>query len=137
MPEFAPIVDKFSVGNWIRVRVDGVLYRVRLRSYTIHFNELDNIQIEFSNAMKSTDSGSNIHRTLVKARAMASNYSTVVKQAEKGEESKALLNTWVEKGLDATNTKIIGGVDNQTQTWDSHGMLFSMMPSRIRILTSR
>ncbi len=124
MPEFAPIVDKFSVGNWIRVRVDGVLYRVRLRSYTIHFNELDNIQIEFSNAMKSTDSGSNIHRTLVKARAMASNYSTVVKQAEKGEESKALLNTWVEKGLDATNTKIIGGVDNQTQTWDSHGMLF-------------
>ena len=124
MPEFAPIVDKFSVGNWIRVRVDGVLYRVRLRSYTIHFDELDNIQIEFSNAMKSTDSGSNIHRTLVKARAMASNYSTVVKQAEKGEESKALLNTWVEKGLDATNTKIIGGVDNQTQTWDSHGMLF-------------
>lgn len=124
MPEFAPIVDKFSVGNWIRIRVDGILYRLRLRSYTIHFNELDNIQIEFSNAMKSTDSGSNIHRTLVKARAMASNYSTVVKQAEKGEESKALLNTWVEKGLDATNTKIIGGVDNQTQTWDSHGMLF-------------
>ena len=124
MPEFAPIVDKFSVGNWIRIRVDGILYRLRLRSYTIDFTDLDNIQIEFSNAMKATDSTSNIRRTLVKARAMASNYSTVVKQAEKGEESKALLNTWVEKGLDATNTKIIGGVDNQTQTWDSHGMLF-------------
>jgi hypothetical protein len=124
MPEFAPIVDKFSVGNWIRIRVDGILYRLRLRSYTIDFTDLDNIQIEFSNAMKATDSTSNIRRTLLKARAMSSTYSTVVKQAEKGEESKNLLNSWVENGLDATNTKIIGGADNQTQTWDSHGMLF-------------
>ena len=55
---------------------------------------------------------------------MATSYDSVKKQASQGENSNNVLKSWFENGLDATNTKIVGGADNQTQTWDEHGMLF-------------
>ena len=45
--EFEPIVDYFEVGNWLRVRVDDNIYRLRLLNYEIDFDNLENITITF------------------------------------------------------------------------------------------
>ena len=45
--EFLPIIDHFEVGNWIRVEADDQIYRLRLTSYTVDFNAIQNLAVEF------------------------------------------------------------------------------------------
>ena len=124
MKEFEPIVDNFSVGNWIHIKIDNEVYRLRLISYSIDFDDLDNINIEFSDITKISTGISDIQSILSQAHSMATSYDSIKRQASQGENSNSILKSWIRNGLDATNTKIIGGADNQTQTWDEHGMLF-------------
>lgn len=124
MKEFAPIVDYFEVGNWLRIRVDDKIYRLRLLDYEIDFDNLDNISITFSDVTIVKDGTSDINDVLNQAASMSTSYESTKRQAKEGSNSKNRLDDWVKKGLDATNVKIISNADNQSQTWDSHGMLF-------------
>ena len=123
MKEFEPIVDKFSVGNWIRVKVNNEVYRLRLISYSIDFDDLDNISIEFSDVKKYVDGASDSEDIINQAASMASSYDAVTRQASQGSKSKKQLENWVTKGLALTKMKIIDSADNQNITWDSHGLL--------------
>lgn len=123
MKEFEPIVDKFSVGNWIRVKVNNEVYRLRLISYSIEFDDLDNISIEFSDVKKFVDGVSDSEDIINQAASMASSYDAVTRQASQGNKSKKQLENWVTKGLALTKMKIIDNADNQNITWDSHGLL--------------
>lgn len=122
--KFKPLADSFKVGNWLRVMIDDKVYRLRLINYEIDYDNLDEISVEFSDAVKSSSSIKSVQEVLAQASSMATSYSSVQRQAKQGEESNAVLNGWVASGLDATNVKIIGGAEGQSQTWDSHGMLF-------------
>ena len=122
--KFKKITDYFEVGNWIRIRVDEDVYKLRLINYEINYDSLDQITVGFSDVIKTVDGLSDQRSIIEKASSMASSYSYVQRQASKGEESKETINDWFENGLNATNTRIVGGADNQTQTWDNHGMLF-------------
>lgn len=52
-----------------------------------------------------------VQSVLSQASSMASSYSTIKRQANQGEKGSNIVNNWVENGLDATNTKIVGGFD--------------------------
>lgn len=123
MKEFSPIVDKFSVGNWIRVKIDGVVYRLRMIRYQIDFDNLENIQVEFSDIRKFADGVSDSHSILSQAASMASSYGAVSHQASQGDKGNKQVNEWVNKGLALTKMKIIDCADNQNIVWDSHGVL--------------
>lgn len=122
--KFKSLVNDFEVGNWLRVMVDDELYKLRLIHYDIDYDDLDNITVEFSDVVKANSTIKSVQDILAQATSMATSYSSVQRQAQQGEESNATLNSWANEGLNATNTKIIGGADNQTQIWDKHGMLF-------------
>lgn len=123
MKEFALIVDKFELGNWIRIRTDGKLYKLRLIEYQIDFDNFDNIDVDFSDLVYSKDSVSDVESVLSKASSMASSYEYVARQANKGEASNSQLADWVERGLDLTKLRIVDNADNQNVTWDNHGLL--------------
>lgn len=123
MPEFDPIVDYFEVGNWIRIKVDGRIYRLRLLSYSVDFNDLQNLKITFSDVKQYKDGVSDSESIMSQARSMASSYDAVTRQAKKGKKSNETLRHWVEDGLALTNMKIIGSADNQNVTWDKNGIL--------------
>lgn len=123
MKEFEPIVDKFSVGNWIRVKIDNEVYRLRLISYSIEFDDLDGISVEFSDVKKYVDGVSDSESILNQAASMATSYDAVTRQASQGNKSKQQLSEWASKGLALTKMKIIDNADNQNITWDSHGLL--------------
>lgn len=123
MKEFEPIIDKFAVGNWIRVKVDNEVYRLRLISYSIDFDDLDNISIEFSDVKRCVDGVTDSEDILSQAASMATTYDAVTRQASQGNKSKKQLEDWVTKGLALTKMKIIDSADNQNITWDSHGLL--------------
>ena len=142
--KFAPIVDDFAIGNWLRVMIDDKLYKLRLIGYTIDYDDLDNISVEFSDTVRVKSSVKSIKGVLEQASSMATSYSYVQRQAKQGEKGTDIVNNWLDNGLDVTHTKIVGGSDNQTQSWDNHGMLFRKFdevsndyePTQMKIINS-
>ena len=122
--KFAPLVKSFKNGNWLRVLIDDEIYKLRLIEYTINYGDFNNIKVEFSDVAKPNSTIKSVQDVFEQAAKMATSYSSVQKQAEQGSKGKSILNGWSQKGMDVTNTKIIQGANNQSQTWDEHGMLF-------------
>lgn len=56
MPEFLPIIDYFQIGNWIKCRADGKLYRLRLSEYEVDYDNLDSLNVTFSDTRTFSDS---------------------------------------------------------------------------------
>lgn len=121
--EFEPIVKYFEVGNWLRVRVDENIYRLRLLNYEVDFDNLENIAITFSDVTIVPSGTSDVESILNQASSMASSYGSVSRQANKGKKGNEKLDNWVTKGLALTKMKIVDSADNQNITWDSHGLL--------------
>lgn len=142
--KFASLVNDFAIGNWLRVMVDDKLYKLRLIEYTIDYDDLDNISVEFSDAVRVKSSVKSIKGVIDQASSMATSYSYVQRQAKQGENGTTVVNNWLDNGLDVTHTKIVGGSDNQTQSWDNHGMLFRKFdevsndyePTQMKIINS-
>lgn len=122
--EFKPILNYFSVGNWIRLMVDGRVYKLRLIGYEIDFDNLDTLSVTFSDVVEQLGSISDIQSILKQSQSISTSYSSVKHQAEKFEENSKLISGWTKKGLDATVTKIVNNAENQTVTYDEHGLLF-------------
>ena len=122
--KFKPLVRHFVVGNWLRIMVDDELYKLRLIKYTINYDDISKISVEFSDVVRANSTIRSVQDVVSQAASMATSYSSVQRQAQQGEKSNATIRDWVANGLDATATRIVGGADNQTQTWDRHGMMF-------------
>ena len=122
IPEFKPILDSFEVGNWIRVRVDGDIYKLRLIEYTISFSDTNTIAVEFSDVTKIRDSVSDIQSILKDSQSMASSYSYISKQADAGHKASVNMDKIVEDGLNSTLIRVKNN-DREEITYDRHGIL--------------
>jgi len=124
MEDFKPILSYFETGNWLRIRVGEQLYKLRLVEYSIDFDNISNISITFSDVKTiSLNAISDLQSIASQAQSIASSYSYVAKQADKGSDGKKKIDGWVSKGIDLTNMKIVGDADDQNITWDDHGIL--------------
>lgn len=122
--DFKPIVKYFSCGNWIRVKVNNELYKLRLIDYEMDFENLENISVVFSDVKNISTGISDAKSIVEKTQSMTTSYSSTQRQAKQGSDTNSIVNEWFANGLNATHMKIVNGADNQTQTWDSHGLLF-------------
>lgn len=122
IPKFKNLVKSFNVGNWIRVLIDGRIFKLRLLKYDISFNNFNNIDVEFSDVTKIKNGTTDVQDVLSRASSMATSYSSVQRQANQGAKGNTVINNWVENGLNTTNMKIVG-TDNQNQVWDKNGIL--------------
>lgn len=121
--KFKLLVDSFSVGNWLRVMVDDTLYKLRLINYSIDYDDIENIDVEFSDVIKSKDSASDIQSVLDQASSMATSYDSVKRQAADGKNTSNMVSGWVSDGLDLTNMMIVGNAENQNIEWGERGLL--------------
>ena len=117
--EFKPLVNYFSVGNWIRIKVDGEIYRVRLLSYSIDFDSIDTIQVDFSDVVGHGDTS--LSDIFESAKSMAKSYESIKYQAATSVQTKEQVNDWIKKGLDLTTMRILNAT-NQTMVLDDTGM---------------
>lgn len=122
MKEFEPIWDKFETGNWIRVRIDGGIYRLRMIGYKIEFSNLDKLTVTFSDVTSVYDGFSDVEDILNKASDMSSSFGFYAAQAKRGSDGYGILNNWVENSLSLTQLKIVNDADNQNISWDSNGL---------------
>lgn len=121
--DFRPLVDYFECGNWIRVKIDGGLYKLRILEYEIDFDSLEALNVTFSDVYRISDGISDVKDILDQASSMATSYDTIKHQSSQGANSQKVIKDWVESGFNLTNNKIVNSADNQNIMWDSHGFL--------------
>lgn len=123
IPGFQKIVDYFCVGNWIRVMIDGELYRLRLVEYEIDYDDLTTLIVEFSDVELIKGGSSDLASLMSSMKSIASSYSSLSHQVESNSKNSLYVSGWVKEGLDVTNVNLVNSTDDQVQTWDEHGLL--------------
>ena len=120
---FSPLLVNFDVGNWVRIEIDETIYKLRLTSYKIDYDNLDSLNVEFSDVTYGLNSASDIQSILSQAQSMSTSYSMVQHQANKGNNVNKQIMDMVENGLNLTNKKIVNAADNQNMVVDETGLL--------------
>lgn len=141
---FKPLIKHFSVGNWLRISIDEKIYKLRLISYEINYDDLDTISVEFSDVIDAFGIISDIESILKQSQSINNTYDSTKHQAEEGEKASGTLKGWVGKGLEATTAKIMNNSDDQDYVFDRHGMVFrkkdpitdTYSPTQIKIINS-
>jgi hypothetical protein len=130
LPEFEPILELFEVGNWIRVRTDineekaeDSIYKLRLLSYQINFDEQESIDVEFSTVTQTWSGMRDIQNILETAQTIGTSFDGVKREVEKTIDVTKTVSGWVNDGLDLTNQKIVSNANNQSIVIDDHGIL--------------
>lgn len=123
LKEFEPLIEHFKIGNWIRIEIDGIVYKLRLIGFDLDYDNLNNLDVEFSDVVQKLGVMSDIESILSQSQSIAKSYSSTKRQAKQGSDSKGIVANWLESGINATATKIVNG-DNQDIVYDRHGMLF-------------
>lgn len=121
--KYHDMYDKFTLGNWMRVRLDKTIHKLRLISITFDFDTVDKIPVEFSNVIQVGDVLSDLNSMLQQASSISSTYNYVTDQAKQGSEANVEINKILENGYNSALSAVIAG-DNQEITMDRHGLLF-------------
>lgn len=119
---FEPILDDFTLGNFIRTKIDGKIYIMRLSDITINYSDLSNLSVTFSDVYKiGSPTINKVSEILSKVQSMSSSYSTTIKQAEQGEKANNTFSKIQEEGLNSALYNIRNS--NSTAVFDEHGIL--------------
>lgn len=122
MEEFSPLAAGFDLGNWIRVRVDDQIYRLRLISYEMDFENPGNLSVEFSDVTKSASGMNDINSILNAAASLASSYGHIEAQASNGSDAQKTLEKMRAEGLSSALYQI-KNADTEEITLDKTGLL--------------
>ena len=120
--KFKPLVNSFNVGNWIRVQVDDKIFKLRLLEYEIDFGNFENIPVEFSDVTKIKNGITDVKDVLEQASSMATNYSSVQRQADKGNQARNTIDQWFMDGLNAALVQVQSN-NNEEVVMTENGLL--------------
>ena len=87
---------------------------------------LNSLSVDFSDVIKKLGVMSDIQSVLSQSRSMAKSYSSTKRQAESGASGKAVVDNWMDNGVDTSVTKIINGADKNV-VYDQQGLLSENM----------
>lgn len=113
----------FKINNFVRVRIDNEIYKMRIATIGLTFPITDKIDVTFTNVTNNkTGSLSDIKDIINKAENMSTSYSYIASQAENGNNANNNFNSLLEEGLDAALISVNGGRDHDIVI-DEHGIL--------------
>lgn len=119
---FEAILDDFTLGNFIRTKIDGKIYVMRLADISISYGDLSKLSVTFSDAYRYGNSDVNIVKDiLTKSQSMATSYSSTIKQASQGEKANLTFEKLQKDGLDSALYNVHN--TNSTAIFDEHGIL--------------
>lgn len=141
--EFKPFKDKIAIGNWINVKADDILYKLRLISIGIGFGGLDNISVTFSNVIKVNGVISDAQSILEQTKSMVGSYDYVAHQANQGNKAQENVQSWIDDGLNSSLVQIKNN-DKEEIMYDDHGLWArswddvteSYLPEQLRITSN-
>ena len=113
IPEFKNFWDKVTLGNYINIRIDEDIFKLRLIELSIDYTDIKNVGVVFSEFTKLKDCINDTQSILSQAHSMASSFSSVAKQAESGSVTAREYREMKAKGLDAATTMITNADDEE------------------------
>lgn len=139
MEEFKPLQSKFKVGNWIRLKVDDKVYKLRLTNWTVDYDDIEDLDVEFSDVVRVGNIITDTESILSKSRSMATTYDYTAKQANKGKDADNTLKLYRNAGIDFSKIKAITSKGNTNIVYDDDGILLKrvngtdVLPEQARI----
>lgn len=121
MNEFRPLWDDFTIGNWLRINIDGTIYKLRLISVTFDYTDISHITVEFSDISNANNVTEDLKSIFQQASSIASNFNSVARQAENGDMTNQEFKIMKEAGLNVANT-MITNADNQDFVINQYGL---------------
>ena len=116
-------LNLFDSGNWLRIRVDDKIYKLRMTNWEIEYDSPEKLNVEFSDVIYGNGIASDIASILSQARTMGNSYSTVARQARKGSEAENEIGKTRRYGLLLDQNKIISDINEQSFVINSKGAL--------------
>ncbi len=139
MEEFKPLQSKFKVGNWIHLKVDDKVYKLRLTNWTVDYDDIEDLDVEFSDVVRVGNIITDTESILSKSRSMATTYDYTAKQANKGKDADNTLKLYKNTGIDFSKIKAITSKGNTNIVYDDDGILLrrvngtDVLPEQARI----
>lgn len=127
LPEFEPLYDKFALFNYIRVRTEDEILKLRLIGIEFDGDSVEEIQVTFSEQIESIDGTMDDLKSIIKqASAMATSYPSTTLQAKQGVNANNEIVDMYTNGLSAAKT-MLSNNDNNEVTITQAGILCKRM----------
>ena len=115
--------SKFMINNYVRVKIDEDIYKMRLTSISLSFPVEDKINVTFSNVSNcKANTSMQVKDILDSVSSMATSYDYVATQADKGAVANQQFLDIMNEGLNASLMAVKNSRD-QDVLIDSHGIL--------------
>ena len=123
LPEFAPLIDQFQLGNFIRVHIrDGYVKRARLLEIDLNFDDLSDFNATFGNLITTRSEIDKHADLLAQAVSAGKQVATAASNWQKGADKANKLEEAIAQGLQDAALSVASS-SGQYITWDQRGIL--------------
>ena len=116
-------INLFDSGNWLRIKVDDNIYKLRLTNWELDYSKPEELEVEFSDAVRVGNIVDDVASVLSQARTMATTYDALMRQAEKGFVANKTIQATRKQGIVLNQNKIVNSARDQTFIINSEGLL--------------
>ncbi len=114
LAEFEPLYDKFALFNYIRIRTEDEILKLRLIGIDFNGDSVENITVTFSDKIVSVDGTTNdLQSILQQTGSIATSYSSTALQAKSGLEAKNIIDDMYINGLNTAKTSLKSNDKNE------------------------
>lgn len=114
LPEFEPLYDKFALFNYIRIRTEDEILKLRLIGIEFSGESVEEIQVTFSEQIETVDGTmSDLQSIIQQASSVATSYPSTALQAKQGSEAKNAVMEMYISGLNAAKTMLTNNDNNE------------------------
>lgn len=112
LPEFEPLYESFALFNYIRIRTEDEILKLRLIGVEFIGESVSDINVTFSEQIESIDGTMNDLQSIIQqASSMATSFPSTTLQAKKGAEAQSTISDMFNNGLNAAKTMLASGED--------------------------
>ncbi|WP_347283462.1 hypothetical protein, partial [Bacteroides caecimuris] len=127
LPEFEPLYDKFALYNYIRIRTEDEILKLRLIGIDFSGDSVEKIDVTFSEQIESIDGTlSDLQSIIHQAKSMATSYPSTALQAKQGADANSEIADIYDNGLNAEKTMFANN-DNNEVTITQSGIICKRM----------
>ena len=127
LPEFESLHESFAMYNYIRVKTDDEILKLRLIGIEFMGESPEKIEVTFSEQVVSVEGRiTDLQSVIKQARSMATSYPSTTLQARQGADAKNEVKSMYEEGLNASKTMLKNN-DNNEVTIEKSGIICKRM----------
>lgn len=114
LPEFEPLYEKFAMFNYIRIRTEDEILKLRIIGIEFSGDSVEEIQVTFSEQIESIDGTmSDLQSIKQQTQSIATNFSSTVLQAKQGVKANNEISDIYTNGLNATKAMLTNNDSNE------------------------